>query len=658
MSRRVAAGWRRSGGVVGWACLCAAALCRAQEWDGKANGMREYPLGVLGGRAIVHLGKPDFEVTKLERGEAGDKGGLLEGDRIIAAGDKKFEAYDNEIHSGGKGGPKGLGDALDAALQGGTLAVTVLRGGEEKKLRITVPKWGSLGEAWPTADNPRLTAYRRGVCDHLDDMLQGKKGRITVYGSAATDITKAMAGLALLASGETRYAGTIRDLARAFAASETEQGSNWRTYYVGVFMSEYFLCTRDASVLPWLKEAVRLVQGRMSPEGFIGHGGAFPEAMYGRTSGFNPVGSGSLWFLALAARCGVPIQQAQWSSCAVHLGKSSGHDGAIGYCLGYNGGQDAHARSAQTLLGLCVANKQVTLRRSIGNYLASSPYSIREAHAYSAPSVLATFLALHMHDEKECRRQFALWSWYFTLAEQPDHSAAYIGGKRNNGGDEYLGMPHIMNAAVGVVLGAPKRRLFMYGGMPAIPGVAPGSLSPQLYKLVNGINKEKPAQTLKQLRGLVSLSPRGADAPSAVRIGRYVYREQVLPLWREVLEMSATGDLFRTQALFESFVQTCGRPPPLEKEIAYLEWLLSSPRGVAVRRRGSLYWSLVEKWSAEPRSRPLVKRRLTELGQDRNDLYGQIVEKTIQELEEQERQTKELDARADDAVEDTRKRAL
>jgi hypothetical protein len=396
----------------------------------------------------------------------------------------------------------------------------------------------------------------------------------------------------------------------------------------------------------------------MSPEGFIGHGGAFPEAMYGRTNGFNPVGSGSLWFMALAEKCGVAVDKGLWASCAVNLGKSSGGNGAIGYCLGYNGGDDAHARSAQTLLGLCVAGKDVTLRRSIGGYLANNANSMREAHAYSAPAVLATFLALYMQDDKECQRHFDVWSWYFTLAEQPDHSAAYIGGKRNNGGDEYLGKPHIMNAAIGIVLGAPKRRLFMYGGMPSIPGVSPGSLSAQLNKILTGINKERPVNTLKQLRGIVTMSPKGKDAPPAVRIGRHVYNEQVLPLWREVLDMNATGDLYKTKELFDDFIKSCGRPPPLEKEIEFLEWVLNSSRGVAVRKRGQLYWSQVKRWSAEPQSRAYIKRRMAEIGKDKRDIYGLKAEKTIEELEERDRQLKELESRSDASVEDTRKLAL
>ena len=94
-------------------CLVASITTTSAAWDGKANGERTYPLGVLGGTAIVHLGKPDFEVRSLMSGEAGQKGGLKLGDRIIAANGKKFEEYDNDMHSGGKGGPAGLGNALD-----------------------------------------------------------------------------------------------------------------------------------------------------------------------------------------------------------------------------------------------------------------------------------------------------------------------------------------------------------------------------------------------------------------------------------------------------------------------------------------------------------------------------------------------------------------
>ena len=90
--------------AAGLACL--ALLCPPQasaqgEWDGKANGERSYPLGILGGTAHVHIGKPDFEVMTLDSGEIGARGGLKVGDRIVGAAGTKFEEYDNDILSGG-----------------------------------------------------------------------------------------------------------------------------------------------------------------------------------------------------------------------------------------------------------------------------------------------------------------------------------------------------------------------------------------------------------------------------------------------------------------------------------------------------------------------------------------------------------------------------
>ncbi len=88
------------------------------------------------------------------------------------------------------------------------------------------------------------------------------------------------------------------------------------------------------------------------------------------------------------------------------------------------------------------------------------------------------------------------------------------------------------------------------------------------------------------------------------------------------------------------------------------ERMLNSPRGVMVRKRGQLYWNQIERWSAEPMARPYIKKRLAEIGKDIRDVYGLKAKKTIVELEERDRQAKELETRSDESVEDSRKLAL
>ncbi len=641
--------------ILTFVIICVSYSTAIAAWDGKGNGERNYPLGVLGGTAIVHIGKPDFEVKSLMSGEAGQKGGLKLGDRIIAANGKKFEEYDNDMHSGGKGGPQGLGEALDYSLGKGTLSLTVLRGGSETELTITVPKWGSLGENWPMDDNPRVQAFREGVCEYLNDMINGNKGRITVYG--CSDLTKCMAGLALLASGDASYKKSIRELAHHIKDTEIG-GGNWAIYYYGVFLSEYYLVTRDESVLEWMQEGVDTIQSRMSPKGYIGHGGAFPAAMYGHAAGFNPVGSGCLWFMALADKCGIDVDLKLWDSTAEWLGKSSGGNGAIGYSMWARGGQDAHARSSKTLIGLCVAQKEKALQNSIGEYLETHPGSIRESHAYSAEGVMTTFLSLYMHDQKEHQRQLNLWKWYFTLAEGPDHEAYYIGSKRNNGGDTYLGRQGIFNAMVGVVLSAPKQTLYMYGGIPAIPGISPGSLSPSLLDIVKSYTKNKPVRNLSMLRGYVSMHSRGKDGKDAVLIGRYIFNEQVQPYWKEVLELNATGDLYKTKDLFDQFVLDCGYPPPIKDEMKFMEWILKSNNGRRTIKRGKFYYQIVEDWANHPGLRPRLRQKFELLAQDKSDIYGKKSLNTVALLEQNDSRKVEQDNLTEEELNNSRKMGL
>jgi len=611
----------------------------------------ERPLGVLDGSAKIEPGKADFVITKLNPKGIGAKGGLRVGDRIIAAGGKKFEEYDNNIMSGGKGGPRGLGNALNEALGTGSLKVTVMRGGSEINLKISVPKWGSLSDDWPMDDSERVQAYREAVCEHINEIVSS--GKSTGYGGAATDFSRAYMGLALMASGNQSYEKTIKAMADRFSAS-ADSGSNWRCFAVGVFMAEYYLKTRDDSVLEWMQRTVDLIQSRMNENGYIGHGGEFPAGMYGHNAGFNPVQSGCLWFIALADRCGIKIDKKLWDANADSLERSSGSNGAVGYSNWAHGGGDAHDRSSKTLLGLYVAQKRKKFRNNIGMYLENSPGSLRESHAISSPGVMDCFLAMYMHDQNAYHKLLNEWKWFFTLAEGPDHIGLYIGGKRNNGGDTYLKQDFIFNAMLGVVLSAPKQALFVYGGMPNIPGVSPGSLPQNLLEILKSYRTQKPVRTLARIRSIISSHPRGKDAEAGVLIGRYIYNEQVTPYWKEVVDQYGTGDLYETKLIFDQFIIDCGRPPPLKDEIKFLEEVLNSRHGRQVIARGKTYKQLLQDWVDRPYSRPFFRKKFKLMAQDTSDIYGRKADKAIAMLEKQDEIKKEQESMSDEDIKSSR----
>ena len=620
--------------------------------EDKAAGLRRYPLGVLDGYAVVEIGKPDFVVKKLNPGGAGAKGGLHVGDHIIAADGKKFEEYDNDILSGGKGGPRGLGFALNDALGSGSLKLTVMRGGSEHKLRISVPKWGALSDEWPMDDNERVQVFREAVCNYINEILSA--GKTTGYGGGADDFSKAAQGLALLASGNPSYRKTLKNLADRFA-NGSDSGSNWRCFYVGVFMSEYYLVTKDDSVLEWIQRTVDLLQSRMNENGYIGHGGAFPAAMYGHNAGFNPVQSGCLWFMALAERCGTKIDKKLWDANADSLERSSGADGAVGYSNWAHGGSDAHDRSAKTLIGLCVAQKRKKFRNNIAMYLDNHPGSLRESHAVSVPGVMDTFLALYMHDQNSYHKLLNDWKWYFTLAEGPDHIGLYIGGKRNNGGDTYLKREYIFNSMLGIVLSAPKQVLYEYGGIPNIPGISPGTLSSDLLSIVKSYRKQKPRRTLTRLRGIVNAHPKSKTARDAVLIGRYIFNEQVKPYWKEILDIYANGQFYEAKQQYDQFVIDCGYPPPIKKEMQFMEATFRTPHGRKVISRGKIYNELLVRWSEMPSSRPFCARKFELMAKDTSDIYGRKSKKAVAMLEEQARKQKEQQSMSEEELNASRK---
>ena len=63
----------------------------------------------------------------------------------------------------------------------------------------------------------------------------------------------------------------------------------------------------------------------------------------------------------------------------------------------------------------------------------------------------------------EVSRVMETWVPYLELSRLPRGGAA-SSGKRNIGGDQYLGLPSIGNASVGMILASAENRLFMHGG--------------------------------------------------------------------------------------------------------------------------------------------------------------------------------------------------
>ena len=89
---------------------------------------------------------------------------------------------------------------------------------------------------------------------------------------------------------------------------------------------------------------------------------------------------------------------------------------------------------------------------------------MRHAHAMSSRGLIFGFSGLKIAAPQEYAGVLQRWLPYLELCRLPYGGAAFFGGKRNIGGDQYLGYSSIGNAMVGLMLASADDRLFMHGG--------------------------------------------------------------------------------------------------------------------------------------------------------------------------------------------------
>ena len=113
---------------------------------------------------------------------------------------------------------------------------------------------------------------------------------------------------------------------------------------------------------------------------------------------------------------------------------------------------------------LAVAGKEPKIARQFANSLASYQGRMRHAHAMSSIGLIYGMAGIKLVDRKMHQQVMKQWIPYLELCRNTVGSAVYFGGKRNYGGDQYLGLHPIGNATVGLMLASGDSKLFMHGG--------------------------------------------------------------------------------------------------------------------------------------------------------------------------------------------------
>jgi len=235
--------------------------------------------------------------------------------------------------------------------------------------------------------------------------------------------------------------------------------SNWFLTMSGIYLAEYVLATGDEQWLPTIQLLCDALVARQTEQGRYGHG---IKVGYGG-KGLNIINTHAHLLWALAERAGCELDEGAWQRSLAEIQKSTGENGGVRYWTLQTGYWDACARTGQMALALSLRGEQPDLAARMASYLDQHSARMREAHATGSIGMIFGTAALRRIDRDAFRRHLDRWRWYGALMLQPDGSAGYVGGKRNNGGDHYLNKQHIANAIAGVMLACKRGNLHICG---------------------------------------------------------------------------------------------------------------------------------------------------------------------------------------------------
>ncbi|MHC4503799.1 MAG: DUF6288 domain-containing protein, partial [Planctomycetota bacterium] len=240
---------------------------KGHDWNLGPTGAR----GWMWGWRLATTDSRQILVTKVARGSPAD-GVLAAGDVILGAGGRPFTA-DARVS---------LARAITEAetdAKGGRLKLTRWRKGSRRDVEVRLKVMGAYSDTAPY-DCPKTKAIVDGACAFLR-----RKG---IGGGIPGNLN----ALGLLATGRPEFAAAIKEHAHKVGRPDIKCPVDkhggmaaWSWGYTGLFLTEYYLQTRDEYVLPAIRElAVGIAKGQ-SGVGTWGHGMAWMEINEGRLHG-------------------------------------------------------------------------------------------------------------------------------------------------------------------------------------------------------------------------------------------------------------------------------------------------------------------------------------------------------------------------------------
>jgi len=448
-----------------------------------------YNLGVSGIRIELIAGAPTHLVVRhVFEGSPAYKR-VKVGDHIVGAFDKRFQ----EPHRNGYGmkvfGPYGpvldFADAVERATttkEKGRLSLLLERGSKELEVNLKL-----------STKNARFAKSYPKDCkksdELLDDLLEYLAEQQRGDGSWGSPPHNLFAPLALLASGKSKYKKVIERCARFHARTTKakDHGSliNWRYMAAGIFLSEYYLATKQKWVLAELDEIYAFLVhsqytdiSQLNPKSRETHPGSVPKKEleahggWGHNPGFEgygPIamitGQGALTF-AMLKHCGVDVDRKLHDAAYAFLARGTGRNGYVWYeddVAGHNKYADMGRTGAAGLANMMSPYRDSIYKKRAklhAECIGENPDSFPDTHG--CPTMGMAFAAMAANaDPKRFRALMDKNRWWFTLSQCTDGTFYYQPNRDNAGygGDSRLSA----SAVVALILSIPKKSLHLTG---------------------------------------------------------------------------------------------------------------------------------------------------------------------------------------------------
>jgi len=250
------------------------------DWNLGPTGAR----GWMWGMALQTDCARQILITKVEPGSPAHNV-LAVGDVLLGAGGKPFSMDAR----------KAFGNAITEAEKGknkGKLTLSRWRKGKIKEVVISLKVMGSYSELSPMKCS-KSERILNNACEYIAKKTLRKN--IPSYVNA----------LGLLASGNKKYLPKIKTFARSLEVKDAYSMSSWNMSYMSIFLSEYYLLTKDKKILPKIKAMANYLAKGQSQVGTWGHGNVLPTGVLG---GYGAMCNPSLACaisLVLNKKCGV-----------------------------------------------------------------------------------------------------------------------------------------------------------------------------------------------------------------------------------------------------------------------------------------------------------------------------------------------------------------